>query len=155
MNDDRANEVESHGERYPVAAAAARARELTTSNAIASVQRALADQSSIAFLKAGTGYDLSVYDSQCAEPCSWKDEVDVDGLSDGELVEYRDGALQRLPLVADQLNHAVLAMIVEPTTEVGVGHLMEALDRVVDTVGTLRLVGDELDRRGRDTVEGK
>jgi len=137
----------------PVGVVARHARAVDTSEAIAMVQRALADQDSSAALFAGDGYVLTDYDPRSTEPFTCHDGVVVEDITDDELARYWAGSLKRLPLVADQLDHAVTAMLLDPTVDVGVGHLMEALDRIVDTIGTLKVVGDEVDRRGHITTE--
>jgi len=132
----------------PVWVVARHARAFDTNEAIAMVQRALADQDNSAALFAGDGYVLTDYDPRSTEPFTCHDGVVVEDITDDELARYWAGSLKRLPLVADQLDHAVTAMLLDPTREVGIGHLIEARDGLADTVGTLKVVGDEVDRRG-------
>ncbi len=123
-------------------------RTLGTPEAIAQLHRDLADQASMTWTLTGARYDLSTYNSMDDWPYCWRHDIDVGGITTDELASYREGALRRLPLAADMLSHAAHAMVLEPdNTEVSVGHLMEALDRVIDTIGTLKLVGEEIDSR--------
>lgn len=127
------------------AIAARASRTLSTPEAIARLHRDLADQASMAWMHTGSGFDLCVYNSKYDQPYSWSHDIDVGGISTEELAGHREGALKRLPLAAEMLSHAAQAMGLEPdNTEVSLGHLMEALDRVVDTIGTFQVVDEEL-----------